>query len=63
MKNWDEKRNGKIVRSLVRQGIPDPLRGVAWQLLSKAQDHIKKLFPTLITVSVNITVIQAALSP
>lgn len=54
MKNWDEKRNGKIVRSLVRQGIPDPLRGVAWQLLSKAQDHTKKLFPTLITVSVNI---------
>lgn len=53
MKNWEEsvKKNGKVIKQLVRKGIPDPLRGMAWQLLSgPLNEGLKKMYPSLITV-------------
>ena len=54
LKNWDEnfKRNGKHIRQMVRDGIPGPLRGMAWQLMCGAQDlHLRDRYPVLLTVS------------
>ena len=53
LKNWEEsvKKSGKIIKQLVRRGIPDPLRGMAWQLLSGPHnEELKKMYPSLITV-------------
>lgn len=53
MKNWEEisKKNIKTIHTSVRQGIPDPLRAMAWQLLTGPQYlALKEQYPTLITV-------------
>ncbi len=53
MKNWEEtaKRNHKLIKQLVRQGIPEHLRGMAWQLLADAHDEeLKDMYPALIAV-------------
>jgi len=55
LKNWEElyPKNSKLVKQLVRQGIPEHLRGMAWQLLSDSIDAaLKEQYPVLITVSV-----------
>ena len=47
------KKNFKNVRNLVRRGIPDPLRGMVWQLLAGPHDEeLKKKYPLLIIVSI-----------
>lgn len=54
LKNWEEnmKKNSKNVRNLVRRGIPDPLRGMVWQLLAGPHDEeLKKKYPLLIIES------------
>lgn len=55
LKNWEEvsPKNGKLVKQLVRQGgIPEHLRGMAWQLLSDSINaELKEQYPTLIIVS------------
>ena len=54
LKNWEEseKRQAKLIKQLARQGIPEHLRGMAWQLLSKSQNQeLKEYYPSLITVS------------
>lgn len=53
LKNWEEnfKRNQKQIRQLVRQGIPGPLRGMAWQLMCGPHDHnLRDRYPSLLTV-------------
>jgi hypothetical protein len=52
LRNWEEsfRRGQKQVRARVREGIPGPLRGMAWQLMSGAQDHdLRDLYPALLT--------------
>ena len=54
LKNWEEssRRNHKMIHQLVREGIPQPLRAMAWQLLSGAHDTgLRDRYPSLITVS------------
>ena len=54
LKNWEEseKRQAKLIKQLVRRGIPEHLRGMAWQLLSNSQNQeLKEYYPSLITVS------------
>ena len=54
MKSWEEssKKNQKLIKQLVRQGIPEHLRGMAWQLLADSHDpELKDLYPVFITVS------------
>ena len=54
MTTWEEsfKRQHKLIRQLVRQGIPAHLRGMAWQLLADAHhQELKQQYPRLITVS------------
>ncbi len=47
------KKKAQVIKQLARQGIPDQLRGMAWQLLSGSQDNaLKEQYPALITVSV-----------
>ncbi len=47
------KKKTQVIKQLARQGIPDQLRGMAWQLLSGSQDNVlKERYPALITVSV-----------
>ena len=53
LKNWEEneKRQAKLIKQLARQGIPEHLRGMAWQLLSNSQNQeLKEYYPSLITV-------------
>lgn len=53
MKTWEEssKKSHKLIKQLVRQGIPEHLRGMAWQLLADAHDEkLKDMYPALITV-------------
>lgn len=53
LRNWEEtaKKSMRSIRQLARQGIPDPLRGMAWQLMSDSQDlDLKEQYPALITV-------------
>ena len=55
LKNWEEnvKKNNKIIKQLVRKGIPGPLRGMAWQLLSGPHDEaLKNMYPSLIIVRI-----------
>ena len=55
LRNWEEsvKKNMKLIKQLARQGIPDPLRGMAWQLIANSQDaSLKEQYPSLITVCV-----------
>lgn len=52
MKTWEEsaKRQQKLIKQLVRQGIPAHLRGMAWQLLADAyHQELKQQYPLLIT--------------
>ncbi len=54
LKNWEEtgSKNSKLVRHLTRQGVPEHLRGMAWQLLSNSiNSELKEKYPVLITVS------------
>ena len=54
LKNWEEsaKRQAKLIKLLARRGIPEHLRGMAWQLLSNSQNQeLKEYYPSLITVS------------
>ena len=54
LKNWEDffPKNTKLVKHLARQGIPEHLRGMAWQLLSGSLDpELKEKYPTLINVS------------
>ena len=54
LKNWEESasKNTKLVRHLTRQGVPEHLRGMAWQLLSNShKSELKEQYPVLITVS------------
>lgn len=54
VKTWEEswKKNPKMIRLLTRKGIPDPLRGIVWQLMANASSHeLKARYPSLITVS------------
>ena len=51
--NWDEvfRKRTKEVREMVRQGIPNALRGMVWQLLCGARDSpLKDDYPKLIKV-------------
>lgn len=52
IKNWEEsiKKNHKHIAQLVRQGVPNPLRGVVWQLLAGTQEELKVKYPELIMV-------------
>lgn len=52
VKNWEEstKKNQKQIVQLVRQGVPDPLRGMVWQLLAGTQEDLKLKYPELIMV-------------
>ncbi len=57
LKNWEEnvKKNNKLIKQLVRRGVPDPLRGMAWQLLSGPHDEsLKKMYPSLIIVRIRL---------
>lgn len=57
LKNWEEsfKRSQKQIRRLVRQGIPGPLRGMAWQLMCGAQDrNLRDRYPSLLTVRLSV---------
>lgn len=38
---YPEKKNAKI-KTRGRKGIPDSMRGYAWQILSQSQNEIKK---------------------
>eukprot|EP00118_Oscarella_pearsei_P023239 m.275037 g.275037 ORF g.275037 m.275037 type:complete len:600 (+) comp40594_c1_seq5:1324-3123(+) len=52
--NWDEniQKRPKYVRQLVREGIPDAVRGLAWQLLSKSFDSpLKETYSDLLEMS------------
>lgn len=54
LKNWEEvsPKSNKLVKQMVRKGIPEHLRGMAWQLLSDSiNPELKERYPTLITVS------------
>ena len=54
VKTWEEswKKNPKTIRLLARKGVPDPLRGIVWQLMANASCHeLKAKYPSLITVS------------
>ena len=53
LKNWEEvfPKNNKLVKHMTRQGIPEHLRGMAWQLLSDSINlELKEKYPTLINV-------------
>ena len=55
LKNWEDnvRKNAKLVRQRAREGIPGVLRGMAWQLMCGAQDHLlRDRYPALLTVSV-----------
>ena len=56
MKNWDDmSKNSKLVRQLARQGVPEHLRGMAWQVLSDSIiPDLKENYPRLITVSKHV---------
>ena len=52
--NWDEnvQKRPKHVRQLVRDGIPEAVRGLAWQLLSKSFDSpLKETYGELLEVT------------
>ncbi|XP_065829801.1 EVI5-like protein [Oscarella lobularis] len=52
--NWDEnvQKRPKHVRQLVRDGIPEAVRGLAWQLLSKSFDSpLKETYGELLELS------------
>lgn len=54
LKNWEDvfPKNTKVVKQLARQGIPEHLRGMAWQLLSDSINiELKEKYPALIIVS------------
>ena len=54
LKNWEDMypKNAKVVKHLARRGIPEHLRGMAWQLLSLSiNTELKEQYPTLIIVS------------
>lgn len=49
--NWNDthKKKPKLVREMVRRGIPNALRGMVWQLLCEARDlPLKDQYPQLI---------------
>ena len=52
--NWNDthKKKPKLVREMVRRGIPNALRGMVWQLLCEARDlPLKDQYPQLIKVT------------
>ena len=53
LKNWEDvfPKNSKSVKHLARQGVPEHLRGMAWQLLSNSiNPDLKERYPSLIIV-------------
>lgn len=65
IKNWEEisKKNNKMIQAYTRRGIPNPLRGMVWQLLAGQQrTDLKDQYPTLITVNYPVN-IAAVLTP
>ena len=65
LKNWEEsaKRQAKLIKLLVRRGIPEHLRGMAWQLLSNSQNQeLKEYYPSLITVSISLPLLLTNIS-
>ena len=52
--NWNDaqRRRPKLVRDMVRRGIPNALRGMVWQLLCGARDlPLRDQYPQLIKVT------------
>ena len=57
--NWNDthKKKPKLVREMVRRGIPNALRGMVWQLLCEARDlPLKDQYPQLIKVTSYVSV-------
>ena len=53
LRDWEEnsKKKAKLIRQLVYQGIPEHMRGMAWQCLSGAHNReVRDKYPKLITV-------------
>ena len=53
LRDWEEncKKKAKLIRQLVYQGIPEHMRGMAWQCLSGGQNReLRDKYPKLITV-------------
>lgn len=51
--NWSDaqRKKPKIVRDMVRRGVPNALRGMVWQLLCEARDFpLRDQYPQLIKV-------------
>jgi len=56
LRDWEEncKKKAKLIRQLVYQGIPEHMRGMAWQCLSGAHNReLRDKYPKLITVCTN----------
>ncbi|XP_065916983.1 EVI5-like protein isoform X2 [Dysidea avara] len=52
LRDWEEnsKKKAKLIRQLVYQGIPEHMRGMAWQCLSGAHNReVRDKYPKLIT--------------
>lgn len=51
--NWSDaqRKKPRIVRDMVRRGVPNALRGMVWQLLCEARDFpLRDQYPQLIKV-------------
>ena len=56
--NWNDaqRKKPKLVKEMVRRGIPNALRGMVWQLLCGARDlPLREEYPQLIKVHVYCT--------
>lgn len=51
--NWSDaqRKKPKVVKDMVRRGVPNALRGMVWQLLCEARDFpLRDQYPQLIKV-------------
>jgi len=63
LRDWEEnsKKKAKLIRQLVYQGIPEHMRGMAWQCLSGAHNReLRDKYPKLITVCASVVLVHGA---